>query len=207
MSRLLNSEDVQFAITDGDLTTNQSATAQNILKTVSNCVRGFCGKQHYSLGDLLEIVHLIDTDGAFIPDEAVVPGPMNLHYSATEIQTNQAQKIRERNHQKKQLVELLRTKTILCGRPYHLYYFSRNLEHVLHNRLEDLPPGEKNDLADQFAKQYGEHPEEFLLLMNQADIAVSGDYNATWGFLQQGSHSLERGCNFHLYLNQKKNPQ
>ena len=35
----------------------------------------------------------------------------------------------------------------MAGFPYEIYYFSRNMEHVLHDRAENLTDDEKEDLA------------------------------------------------------------
>ena len=42
----------------------------------------------------------------------------------------------------------------MAGFPYEIYYFSRNMEHVLHDRAENLTDDEKEDLAFDIADQY-----------------------------------------------------
>ena len=34
--------------------------------------------------------------------------------------------------------------------PYALYYFSRNIEHVLHDRMDTLSSAEKRELSERF---------------------------------------------------------
>lgn len=56
------------------------------------------------------------------------------------------------------------------GYPYEIYYFSRNLEHVLHNISEDLSDEEKEDLAFETAMRYRETPEDFLKFLKDKDF-------------------------------------
>ncbi|MEI3451803.1 MAG: hypothetical protein V8Q67_10265 [Blautia massiliensis (ex Durand et al. 2017)] len=50
----------------------------------------------------------------------------------------------------------------VAGFPYEIYYFSRNMEHVLHDRAENLTDDEKEDLAFDIADQYTDQLEKFL---------------------------------------------
>ena len=50
----------------------------------------------------------------------------------------------------------------MAGFPYEIYYFSRNMEHVLHDRAENLTDDEKEDLAFDIADQYTDQLEKFL---------------------------------------------
>ena len=83
---------------------------------------------------------------------------------------------------------------------YEIYYFSRNLEHVLHNKTEDLDRYEKQKLAETFADAYYDRPTAFIEFINAPEFAVNGDYRETWAFTKQGCNSLNRHCNFHLFF-------
>ena len=150
----------------------------------------------------MEIVHLIDTDGAFIPEGAIVDNPAAKHiqYSLQDIQTSDVQKIADRNCKKLALVNLLKARGEINKKPYKMFYFSRNQEHVLHNNARDLTTSQKNALADQFDERYGDAPEAFLEYIKSKEFAVPGNYAETWNFIEDGVHSLERWSNFHLYF-------
>lgn len=60
--------------------------------------------------------------------------------------------------------------------PYEIYYFSRNLEHVLHDISEDLDNDEKEDLAYEAAMRYKDHSEEFLQFLYDDAFHVPGTY-------------------------------
>ena len=85
---------------------------------------------------------------------------------------------------------------------YEIYYFSRNLEHVLHNLSNNLSDKEKDDLAFKTAIKYRDNPEEFLKFLHTEDICVSGTYQETWQFIMLGGNSLQRHCNLSVFFDQ-----
>ena len=202
LDAILSNEKIHFAITEGDITTKDDVNASNVIRRINEIVKFTQERYHFKASDLLEIVHLIDTDGAFIPNTAVINNAEATHiqYTLQNIQTDDIEKIVERNQKKLGLVKLLRSKTEINKKPYKMFYFSRNQEHVLHNEARELTTSEKNALADQFDDLYGDSPEAFLEFIKSKDFAVPGDYAATWSFIENGTHSLERWSNFHLYF-------
>ena len=202
LDAILSNEKIHFAITEGDITTKDDVDASNVIRRINEIIRATQERYHFCASDLLEIVHLIDTDGAFIPETAIVntPAATHIQYSQQDIQTSDVQKIAERNRKKLGLVNILKGKSEINKKPYKMFYFSRNQEHVLHNDARELTTSQKNALADQFDEQYGDAPEAFLEDIKSKDFAVPGDYVATWNFIESGLHSLERWSNFHLYF-------
>ena len=202
LDAILSNEKIHFAITEGDITTKDDVNASNVIRRINEIVKFTQERYHFKASDLLEIVHLIDTDGAFIPNTAVINNAEATHiqYTLQNIQTDDIEKIVERNQKKLGLVKLLRSKTEINKKPYKMFYFSRNQEHVLHNEARELTTSEKNALADQFDDLYGDAPEAFLEFIRSKDFAVPGDYTATWNFIEDGTQSLERWSNFHLYF-------
>lgn len=202
LDAILSNEKIHFAITEGDITTKDDVDASNVVRRINEIIKATQERYHFCASDLLEVVHLIDTDGAFIPETAIVDNPAatRIQYSLQDIQTSDVQKIAERNRKKLGLVNLLKNRGEINKKPYKMFYFSRNQEHVLHNDARDLTTGQKNSLADQFDERYGDAPEAFLEYIKSKDFAVPGDYAETWAFIESGLHSLERWSNFHLYF-------
>lgn len=88
LSRLVENEQVHFELTDGDLTGQDDVTASNIKTKVWQHVKNFLEKKRYRKQDLQQVIHLIDTDGAFVPDTAVVSttdSEEKTHYSQKNI--------------------------------------------------------------------------------------------------------------------------
>lgn len=105
-----------------------------------------------------------------------------------------------RNISKRSIVHWLAHSKKVAGFFYEIYYFSRNIEHVLHNRSEDLTDEEKDELAFEIADHYGEYPEAFLKLLYEADFNVSGTYEETWEFIMENGNSLKRYCNMSVFF-------
>ena len=162
LDAILSNEKIHFAITEGDITTKDDVNASNVIRRINEIVKFTQERYHFKASDLLEIVHLIDTDGAFIPNTAVINNAEATHiqYTLQNIQTDDIEKIVERNQKKLGLVKLLRSKTEINKKPYKMFYFSRNQEHVLHNEARELTTSEKNALADQFDDLYGDAPDK-----------------------------------------------
>lgn len=66
--------------------------------------------------------------------------------------------------------------------PYEIYYFSRNLEHVLHDNSENLDDDQKETLAFETADYYSNHPDQFLESLYDEYFHVSGTYGEIWKF-------------------------
>lgn len=197
-----DNETVRFAMTDGDITTKNDINTGNVISKVNSLVKGALDKNKFQSKDLLSIIHLIDTDGAFVPVSAVQENSEATHieYSEKSIQTANLNRILQRNSKKTILIDILRGKKEINKKPYKIFYFSRNMEHVFHNEIRDLTTNEKTALAENFDDMYGNNSQDFLNFIRSSVFATQGDYEQTWNFIKQGTHSLERWSNFHLFF-------
>lgn len=202
LTSLLNSDTVRFAMTDGDITTNKDVNPGNVVNRVNAIVKNALQKYAFKPSDLSSIVHLIDTDGAFIPDAAVVENPdaPRIEYTEDTIQAPYLDSILKRNAQKKGLVGILRGKSEISKKPYRMFYFSRNMEHALHDESRELTSDEKMALAEQFDDSYADRPQDFVEYLRSGGFAAPGDYDGSWKFINEGTHSLERWSNFHVFF-------
>ncbi len=98
------------------------------------------------------------------------------------------------------MLEKLLITSEISSIPYSMYYMSCNLEHVLHNILENLTIEEKKELSNKFADSFYEREAEFLDFINDPVFKVSGDYKATWNFIKQNLNSVNRYSNLWLYF-------
>ena len=56
----------------GDITTEKGNKCSNIISKVNECVK-LCMRQYpFKRSDFKRIIHVVDMDGAFIPDNAIV---------------------------------------------------------------------------------------------------------------------------------------
>lgn len=202
MSRLLENADVRFYILGGDICYRYHITNENAERSVLRFVNGFLQRYRLKKSDLLQIVHIIDTDGAFIPPERVIfGGKEHAAYKETSIETLSVDSLRSRNEMKTKAASALSKLSHVEKIPYALYYFSRNIEHVLHNRADSLSGREKRIFSENFENTYADHPEDFIRFMQSREVAVRGSYSKTWEYILRGTNSLKRGSNFGLYFN------
>lgn len=105
-----------------------------------------------------------------------------------------------RNISKRAIVFRLMQTLEVAGFPYEIYYFSRNLEHVLHNLPQELTDEEKEDLAYEIADYYSGQPEEFVNFLYNPEFHVDGNYEETWKFIMKNGNSLKRYCNMAIFF-------
>lgn len=196
---------VQFHVTHCDITSDRQSQARTIKSAAGDCIKAVRERYRYKPGDFLRVIQIIDTDGAFIPDECVRNimadgGGKTLIYTETGIEAINPDKIIQRNQRKRANVSVLYTASKISNIPYSMYYFSRNMEHVLHGDAGDPSDDEKRDYAEAFAERYEGDIEGFKLLMRSNELAVHGDYGETWQYVFTGTNSLKRGSNLRVLL-------
>lgn len=197
----VENENITFKITEGDITTKDGVDSHNILKNVYRPIKNFLDRGHFQKKDLLQVIHLIDTDGAFVDESAVQYKEIeHIQYYLDHIETKDVNYIRQRNKNKAESLIRLASTPKIGGIPYSIYFFSSNLEHVLHNIQKELSKEEKMKLAEEFSDLYEDNPKEFLTFLESAEFAVPGTYRESWEFIKENCHSLQRYCNFHLFF-------
>lgn len=206
LSKLVENEKVHFEIAEGDITTQNGITTKNAKEKVWNHIKTFFNKMHYKKQNLKQIIHIIDTDGAFVPASAIVPSDTGkTYYSLDLIYAKDQEAIINRNKMKREIVDCLRSTSIIGGVSYQMYYFSRNLEHALHNQIDELTSREKQQLAEKLEDDYFDHPELFIELLTCDEILVPGNYRKSWESIEDGLNALKRGSNFALFFKTNQN--
>lgn len=190
---------IEPLIMHGDITSDRNVTNRNIIKKLHEEIKAFCNKNFLTKGNILRIVHIIDTDGAFIPDELIQEDTdcRQIVYSENSIRCISKKNLIRRNHIKQQNVQKLLDTHNIGRLSYSVYYMSSNLEHVLHNRI-NLTDEEKEELSYEFAEICAEKPEYFIQLMTSQTVFIDGSYRESWDFIKSGKHSLERHSNLAL---------
>ena len=187
LSNLYPSDQIYLHIVHGDITTARNITADKIVAEIGKMVKQYAAQNHFKKSDFKEIVHITDTDGAFISAENVVEllerdADEKVIYTTTEIGCSQIWDI-----------------------PYHVFYMSCNLDHVLHNKLGSTDEEKEQD-AYVFAKKYHRATKDFCDFMIHSDFSVveNYDYRSSWNYIKEELHSLERHSNFGLYLQENE---
>lgn len=201
-------DDVMIRVVHGDITTAMGSTPSSIVAAVGNLVKSWASRYGLKCNDILRVIHITDTDGTYIPDINVI-NDTDYHvrpkYTETSIIASSESKVKERNARKRaNLNRLCSIATVLRSVPYSIYYMSCNLDHVLYG-LQNSNDATKRQNAFLFAKKYKDDLEGFVKYISDPDIAVAGEYKATWDYIRQGLNSLHRHTNLNLCFQVKGN--
>ncbi len=203
LSQVYDRELVYIQVVHGDITTKEKATSNNIVSLVGSEVKKFMDNNHFKPLDFKGILHIVDMDGAFVPDEAIVEDSEceKCFYDNTKIRTNSVERLIKRNLQKRETLFRLIGTGKVRSIPYRIYYMSCNMDHVLYDKRNS---DEKETDAYAFASKYKGDIEGFLNFMLDSDFSVGGDYKESWNYIEKDYHSLERYCNLGIPLKEEK---
>jgi len=205
LSKLIEKDNtIKFKLVRHDITTEDDVSSANIISKLSEQVKQFVTSDIYRKNDIIKVIHIIDTDGAFIDETLICHKECKIHYTTEKIEVDNVNYIRLRNRKKTEIVNrLITTTSIYNGIPYEIYFFSCNLEHVLHDKQNVLRE-EKEDYAFEFADKFSKNLEDFIIFINDSTFAINKGYKDSWNFIKIETNSLKRYSNFHLYINNIK---
>ena len=202
LSKLVKDSNVQFHAINQDITADFNSNSQNIIRKIDSQVKQFLA-QNTGLrkSDIKEIIHLVDTDGAFVKEECIVEDMKQekTYYTINSIITNKKDLILKRNDRKGRILNKLCQINNIGKIGYKVYFFSCNLEHVLHNS-QNTACNKKREYSYKFVDQYAHKEKNFVSFLSDNDFTAVGDYKETWQFIKKDCNSLNRYCNFHLYF-------
>ena len=199
-------ETIKFQITSGDVTSKLNITPQNCREEINKILLSFLERSKLRKTDIIKIIHILDIDGVYIPEINIIEDKniKKFLYTINGIVAPSKENVQKRNESKKQIVEKLLVTSKINSIPYEMYYMSCNLEHVLHDKLEDISEDEKKELANKFADRFYEKEIEFIDFINNKDFKVLGDYKTTWNFIKKDLNSVNRYSNFWLFFENLK---
>lgn len=196
LNQLFDRDTVYIHIMHGDITTRKGVTSQNIVAKLGKDVTMFARSRHYTAKDFKQIIHIVDTDGVYIPNESIYE-KLNCEtviYEENGIYTKDVKNIVERNKQKRENLFRLRTCGKIWNIPYRVYYMSCNLDHVLHNKQNSTDEEKEND-AYAFAKKYKSDLNGFVEFMCNSDFSINGEFKSSWEHIEKDMNSIKRYSN------------
>ena len=197
LNRLFDKNKVHIEIMHGDITTDMNIDPIDIAKALGEVIKRYADSMHFKQLHFQQVIHLIDMDGAYIPDDRVVENPdaEKPVYTLTNIQTAKRDLLLRRNKHKQSKIERICGMQKVWGSiPYRAYYMSSNLDHVLYGKLNSSDEDKEND-AYAFAKKYKDDIDGFLKFISDSDFSRMEGYKESWAFIKKGCHSLERYTN------------
>lgn len=199
MKEHFTSNEVRFAVVRTDITVNDYVSKDKIIKKINEQIERVKNKYRYSFSDFIKIIHITDTDGTYLPENAVLEADVEgIQYYTDHMETRNVLAARKRNKRKGEVLFKLRKTGKIHDIPYRIYYNACNLEHVLYNELKDFTDEEKEKLSDDFAEQYEGRVSEFIEFISDPVFAVSGTYQETWDYIEKDLNSSNRHSNMHL---------
>ena len=174
--------------------------SSNIKNEITNIVKAYAENNFLTKNHFLQVIHICDTDGCFIPDDDVVEDSTvdKVLYSTTDIRCkNKNELLKYRKLKRENIEKLISTDKIWSTIPYRLYFMSSSLDHVLYNELNSTD-NEKETNASLFVQKYENNWNECVGYLSNSDFVVKGDFKQTWEYIKKEKHSLERNTNIHL---------
>lgn len=156
-----------------------------------------------------EIIHIVDMDGAYIEDSNIIYSPSRTGFYYDEkgkILTANIESVKKRNEIKRENIDYLYGLNHINNNgysiPYSIYFFSSNLDHVLHNDANMLNKTEKVRRAEDFAMQYMDEPDNFIkAIKNLPGTLNNMSYEESWRFIRErGPNSINAHTNINLLL-------
>ena len=192
---------VIFQVVGGDITSERDVSRSNIKEKITEIIKNG-GKRKFQPSDYREIIHLVDMDGVFISEDKIYKDDKvdRFVYKDDGIYTNNVQAVIERNNKKKNLLNLLISTTkVYRTVPYRVFYFSCNLEHILHDerQVEDFL---KIKYSEAFQDKYIDNLDDFVDLICNSDFTVKKEYKESWEFIKNDNNSINRFTNFNIVL-------
>ena len=198
---------IRFSVYGGDILYDLSKGKKAIKSIVGDTVKEFMLKNKFKVDDLFAVLHIIDTDGCFISKEDIVVDENQetltlYHLESISVKSDtQKGKIAERNEQKSKNIQTMRTTNTVHSNNinYRMYYFSRNLEHILFDEMN--PEKASKVLAvEQFLERSRIPMEELLkqFMDSSKETDHEANYLESWTHISEGTASLQRLTNLPL---------
>lgn len=205
LRNVFNQKKVLVKVLHCDITTREGVNSTTIRGELGSVLKAFLtNNPGLRKKDICRIIHIIDTDGAFISNVAIVENLLieKTEYSEQHIYTACKKLLELRNEKKRNVVNILVKTKALLEIPYNVYFMSCNLEHVLHNKI-NCTNKEKRFLAEQFDDKYSDCVDDFKHFIEASSFSVGSSYEESWDLIRSDGESLRRHTNLSLCWKEK----
>lgn len=207
LRELFKGYDIRFEPQHGDILYNIEQQGKSIKDVIGETIKGVLLKRKFKPSDILAVIHIIDTDGCLITEENVVID--NLQQVLTfykedcisVLTDTQRYNILTRNEVRSRNIRTMNSVQRIVSKKYNyqMYYFSRNLEHVI---LDDPNPSSETKVEniesflDDLASPIEEYLKHFMPELTKENYTEK--YIETWSDVSTGKKSLLRSTNVPL---------
>ncbi len=193
-----------YHVHGGDLTTEKDSSEKTIIGKLNKIVLAWRngGEQPYQRivpSDVKKIIHVIDTDGVFIPEYSILEtDDAKVKYCDESICYFDKAFLVGRNRKKARVIKKLLEAKQIDNIPYELFFASCNMDHLLFNEKNPLP-NDKGRNAFIFAGKC-KCKADLQDSVFSENICASGTYSDSWDMIQLNYNSLARHTNINLLL-------
>ena len=193
-----------FQVVNADVTADRNSSDKNIQEKVRKIVFDFRKKgipySNIKPSDIERIIHIVDTDGAFIPRNNIKASDVGRYtYTDEFIEANNPDEAYGRNRRKAAILRVLKDVDKIDNIKYDIYFVSCNMDHMLFGQI-NIASQTKSSLADAYVRECKNNPECIFTGVLNPDIAYTSSYEETWQQIQYKTNSLKRHTNMNLYL-------
>lgn len=200
LNKIYKRKKIVFCVTDGDLSSSPDIDKTNVELNIRRLIHSIMHDTKIKRSDIWQIVHIFDTDGAFIPDENIMKYNGDLRYTEDYIMCRNKNFICERNHKKADIMNYLLELEDMDGYPYKCFFMSSNLDHALYN-IQNLEKESKIIYADRFMEKFIDNPMGFIeYIENEVSMCKNNTYESSWKYIKQDTNSLKRNTNLNIYF-------
>ena len=181
---------LEFKKVNTDITSDKFSSGSNIQGKLSQLVREFRKNgvpfSNIKVSDIDKIIHIVDTDGTFIPREKIKYADVGKYvYEEECIKANNPDEAYARNRRKASILQVLMGVKKIDNIKYTVYFVSCNMEHMLFDKKVYSP------FENVFNKQ----------------ITYDVSHEESWKDIQEGTNSLKRKTNINIFLEEMKNEE
>lgn len=177
--------------------------AQNIKSFINGKINDALKEYHIDKTDLEGVILIIDIDGVYIDDDAVVEDSSIDHiiYNETSVVCKNKEALLKRNERKRNNIEYLLTYVkYLMNVPFKIYFYSCNSEHVLFNEM-NCSEARKVELS-HIAMKYDD--ETFWSTVCDDKVVLSKYYDESWTELMSIEDKIPRASNLNVLYSEIK---
>lgn len=210
LNKIISNDVVKFKVVKGDITvkSNKYTVCRQINKKVDEFLNEPKNKV-LKVSDICKVVHLVDLDAVFINDDKIIKNDKDSkEYKDDCYLVPNRNNIIERNRNKKEVILKLKDLSFIKYKqgddiniiPYEIYYFSCNLEHVLHDNPNVETKEQKKELSELFAEEYLGKEKNFIKFIKSEKYATTLEYQQSWNECIKEQNALKRATNFNLFF-------
>lgn len=196
---------IEVKVTHGDIAYKDTCNENNVHEMLENYITDYLATFGLHSGEVVAVVQLIDTDGAFC-DPAFIKrkeeiGPYEFRNDG--IYVDDIDNVKNRFTKKTKIYKKILQIDEILRIPFIKLFVSRNLEHAFYNEI-NLDDEEKTKRAFDFSSSYKDDDEKFEEFLESIKFSCPDDYEKSWDFILKDNNSIKRCSNLFLLFGEVK---